>query len=134
MDAEIIAVRDYSPETDKNFVYSTWLRGCYYGSDFYGSIHKDTFFKEYGKFLDQLLARPGTELKVACLLSDPDTILGYACYKGSTLHWVYVKEVFRKKGIATQLIPANISTITHITPVGLNLAKKKQMEFNPWSV
>lgn len=124
-------------ESDNNFIYATWLRGLYHGSEFYGSIEKEAFFKNYQNVVKGLLLKKAVKVSVACLEDTPDIILGYIVFESKgPLHWLYVKESWRKQGVATRL--ANLSSfssyVTHITHLGNSIRIKKGWDFNPWLI
>lgn len=120
-------------EQDKNFIYSTWLKGLYFGNDFYKEIVKDVYFQQYSRVIEAILARPGTHVAVICLQEDPATILGYAVYTlPAALHWVFIKAAWRRQGLAKKLVPEGIKSVTHITKPGLAIARQKGLDFNPF--
>lgn len=116
-------------ETDRSFIFSTWLLGLYHGNDWFGEIDKDVYFKQYQQVIDALLKK--SEVRVACLPDEPDVVLGYVAYTGNTLHWVFVKKAWRKLGIATALVPENVQVVSHLTKVGKSL-RKPTWSFNPF--
>lgn len=126
-------IRDYRPE-DKAFIMSTWLRGLYYGNQFYALMEKNTFMDVYKQVLEALLQR--SIVKVACLVEDQDVILGYIVLSNdvNTIHWVFIKQAFRKQGIAKSLTPKNARVYSHFSDLGLSLAKKLNYVFNPFSL
>lgn len=133
---EVVVTRPYR-ETDKNFVLSTALRGLYYGEPWYQQIPKDIFMTKYHAYLERLIARKDTYIRVACLQDEPDVILGYAIFGEAEdmvkLHYVFVKSPFRRIGIARSLLPINISSVTHLTRVGASLLRKLPgVIFNPF--
>lgn len=128
MNKELILTRDSSPE-DMNFIYSTWLRGLYFGNDWFREIDQDTYFKAYQLVVEQVLTR--SKVQVICLRDDHDTILSYCVSEGTKLHYIFTKPVWRKFGLAKQLIPKDIDTVTHLTNVGRSI-KPKGWKFNPF--
>ncbi len=143
-----LKLRNNTPE-DKAFIYSTWLRGTYYGSDWMKSMSKKAFFKNYPPVLDKLLLKPSVRVVIACLpldseQSEPDdSIVGYAVYESETnpgalngvLHWVYVKDAWRKQGVLTQLIDfMAFKTASHTTKIGESIMRKKGIVFNPFII
>ena len=130
-----LEIRDVEPG-DMNFIYATWLRGLYYGgSSFYRDIKKEVFFKKYENIIKHLLLKEGLKAKIACLKEDTDVILGYAVYEPQTaLHYVFVKEAWRRQGLAKMLVPGDLKTVTHLTELGDGLRKKQGMEFDPWLI
>lgn len=133
---DIYVVRQYR-DSDKNFVLATFLRGLYYGNEFYNMILKQEFMDNYKLIAEALLAPERNMIHVAVLSDDSDVILGYSVvsHDHETLHWVFVKAAWRKQGIAKSLIPATINTYSHFTTVGLSLAKKfPNLIFNPFKI
>lgn len=132
--SSLVTTRDFKQE-DYNFILATWLRGLYYGDSWFKEIPKQLFMESYQKVIVALLNTPGLQVKVSCLKEDPDVILGYAVYKGSTLHWVYVKSNWRRIGIMKSLVPNYTTTITHLTKLGLSLLKRREgVVFNPFAL
>lgn len=133
--SNFFSIRSYVPE-DKNFVISTFLRGLYYGNTFYNMIEKDAFMAEYKKVVEALLVSPNVVISVACLPDEPSVILGYVIMarNSGTIHWSFVKSVWRNKGIFKALLPPKMDTFTHFTDLGLKLQKQKapNMVFNPF--
>lgn len=132
---ELVTIRDMLPE-DKNFILATWLRGTFYGESVYSNMPKSLFMDKYHKVLEFLLTNPNTKVRVACLKDDADVILGYSVFTkdSNTLHWVFVKKSWRGIGIARDIVPSSITTITNLTKIGNSIAKKKQLTFDPFIV
>lgn len=127
-------VREYR-ESDKPFILSTALKGLYYGNSFFSLMPKDVFMENYSKVLNHLVSK--SLIRVACLPEDEDIILGYSMFSkyADTLHYVFVKQKWRTKGIGRSLCPTP-ATYTHFTDLGLNLVKTKLPDciFNPFSL
>lgn len=125
-----ITIRPGKPE-DSSFIFSTWLKGQYFGNDWFESVDQKVYFAYYSKYVEAILAK--SNVSIACLTDDPDVILGYAVYTlPETLHWVFVKGAWRAKGIARRLVPEAITTITGLTKPGKAIMIKKGLRFNPW--
>lgn len=119
---------------DANFIYSTFLRGVKYGSDFYKATEESIFFAEYQKVLEGILNRP-VNVVIASLSDEPDVILGWAIYDTKTLYYVYTKEAWRRQGIATKLlVGSNISEVAHMTKLGEKIRTKKGWKFDPFNL
>jgi len=114
---------------DTSFIYATWLRSLYYGNPWYRMIDKDTFFDKYKLVVSNLL--DNSTVAIACLKNDPEVIVGYAVLTNKRLHYVYVKEAWRKLGIAKLIIPDNIESVSHLTSLGAKI-KPKNWTFNPF--
>lgn len=134
---DLISIREYHP-TDQNFILTTWMRGLYEGNDLFAKIKKRIFYENYEKIIKYLLSHPSAVIQVASLVEDPDVILGYAVMerisatKEHRLHWLYVKHLWRRIGIAKDLVkPFNIKTVTHLTKM-VEEFKPHRMTFNPF--
>lgn len=133
---EEIKLRAMQPN-DMSFIYSTFLRGLYYGCAHFKEMKKDAFFVAQETTLLRLMAKPVCNVVIACLSSEPDIILGWTLIepKNAVLHFIYVKDAWRSKGVAKQMVGlAKISSVTHITKIGNEIRKRKQWDFNPWLV
>lgn len=131
---EGIVLREATPE-DKNFIYSTWLKGMFHGSDFTKTIAKEVFYEQFPKYIDSVLNKHNTRIVVACLKDEKDVVLGYAVIgEPDVAYWVYVKAAWRQQGIAKQLFSGyTISTGASYTKPGGEIMKKKKITYNPWS-
>lgn len=98
-----IQIREFK-ESDTNFVISCWVKSSYNNGTGYkerlGAYHKgleDFIKKKYNA--EELLCY------VACMEDDQDLLLGFAVFGTDySLHFVYVKEAFKKQGICKQLL------------------------------
>ncbi len=122
---------------DVPFIMATFLRGLYHGDSWFSLIPQDIFMANYHPVATALLKRPNTLVKVACLPEDPTVILGYSILNDDfqTIHWVYVKVLWRKRGIARTLLPAYPTKITHLSKIGkLLMSKFENCIFNPFDL
>ncbi len=122
-------------QSDIPFIYSTWLKGLRYGNEVFGLIEKTAYFENQHKVIETILNRFDTEVSIACVTDEPEVILGYAAYMpGGIVHYVHVKDAFRRFGIAKALLPNPVNRVTHITKIGWSILKEKhpQAIFNPY--
>ncbi len=130
----ILSFRSHAPKEYESFVYARWLNSLRYGNDMFRLMDAETYYAAYALYVEGVLKREDSRLRVAVLSDDEDTALGWSVDEGDVLHYVYVKPECRKAGIAKSLVPSNIKTITHITKIGLAIWQKKlpQAKFNPF--
>lgn len=126
-----IHYRTMRPE-DKNFIYSTWLKGMYYGS-WCKEIEKGRFFENYPRVLDRIIG--DATVIIACLNSDKSVVIGYAVVRPGQLDYIFVKDAWRKQGIASSILKGlALTTYTHTTELGRKLAKKLKLTYNPFNI
>jgi GNAT superfamily N-acetyltransferase len=143
---ELVTTRDVR-ESDMPFIYRSILMGTYHGNrpakgrkqdskapvDFFSSIDQDVFMREYHGFLEAKFALLETKIKIACLVENADVILGFSVYHSNALDFVFVKPDWRRIGIATDLVPKEITRVSGFTRVGDIIRRKKNWAFSPWS-
>ncbi len=114
---------------EKDLVFSTWLKGNYYGCDYYRSMPDLDYYKYYSLNIQRLLDKPGTCVDVA---ETDGLILGYIVYNDQSLYWAYVKRDYRKQGVLKALIKnLDLETYTGNTPIGLSIGKRLSLTYNP---
>lgn len=120
---------------DISFIYATWLNSFREDSDRGYECRKSIFFAEYNLVADRILEDLNTEILVACSPENQNVIFGYLVYEPGIIHYAYVKELFRKLGIARSLFIAaeTPKVITHktrtIKPI---LRKHDEIIYNPF--
>ena len=105
-------------QTDIPYLYSTWLNSYKRDSLIGKSVRDHIFFDNYRLVLDKIIKE--SKIYVACHINEPAVIYGYIVFDDDLIHYVYVKESFRRLGIATSLYQkaleyGPISYITHRT-------------------
>lgn len=112
---------------DRNFVAASWFASYFKGGECPRLTHEE-YKASVAPLLDAILRR--SEVFVACVPNFPDEILGYAVFEGPALHFVYVKDAFRRHGIAQDLLARRQYTHhTFLTSIGKKILKSK---FNPF--
>ncbi len=96
-----IALRKFNPSTDSGFIYSSFPKGVYYAPNEEIHYDKQEWFENFYRYLNELLKT--ATIPIACVQEDPHVILAYSIIDKDVLHFVYVKELFRKQGLATLL-------------------------------
>lgn len=128
-------IRDATSE-DMAFVMATFLRGLYYGDEYFSQIPKDIFMSHYSKAAKLAWESPRIKVKVACLKEDKNVILGYSIISADerAIVWLFVKTAWRKQGIGKSLLPADPIYVTHLTTLGKSLLTEKlpHIQFNPF--
>lgn len=130
--SQLVAIRD-GIGSDHAFIYSSWLKGLRYGNDDFERMDSTAYFKHFHNVLESILDDFSVTVRIACLKEDPDVILGFSVLKDKHLFWVFVKARWRGIGLATDLVPADIQSVSHVTKVGVSLLKKHpSITINPY--
>ena len=134
MSAEAQVVLRVANEADRPFILSTYLKGQFFGSDYYKHMGPDAFYKEGKADIESILALPQVLVHVACLEDDPSLILGFLIFSPHNVIWCHVKKDYRSKGICNFLLKdLDARTFSNYTKAGLAIAKKKGLTFNPFN-
>jgi len=130
-------LREYTPG-DKPFIMASMLKGLYYGSQRYGSFDKRMFMDSYKLIIEAMLESPDVAVQVACSTEASDLIMGYSLLSADyqTIHWVFVKTLYRKIGIGRTLVPQFPTHYTHASDLAPQLTTKLQSKptFNPFLI
>ncbi len=130
--SELIDFRD-GVDADHAYIYSSWLQGLRYANDYFELIEKSAYFEHQHKLIEDILNDFEVTVRIACLREDPSVILAYAVYKNDRLDWVLVKSRWRGIGLARDLVPPGITSVSHVTKVGQSLLRKHPtIRFNPY--
>lgn len=125
----MISVRHAEPG-DMAFVRSAWFQSFWHET----MREKEITFEDYkvgqNRRMDRLI--DAGETLVAYAADVPDEILGFAVFGDDTLHYVYVKTVYRRRGIATGLIRSRAKSYSCKTPLFRKM--KMQLQYNPYAV
>lgn len=127
-------------DVDVPFIFNSWLRS-YKESYFAKGIAGSIYYTEHHKLIEQLLK--SCTVYIACDNSDSSSIFGYICAEEIdgifVTHFIYVKETYRKLGVATMLVkhfgvtPGEKASIyTHKTKIGHSIAEKKHFIYSPY--
>lgn len=122
-------------DDDLRFVRDSWFES-YRRGGFAPEIGFDLFAPGQRNLIAAALKDPFTKVRVAFPLHEPTEILGWVCWHDETVHFVYVKNGYRNMGVATGLLDLHKSAkfYSHQTRAGVQLAKKRQLRFNPYAV
>lgn len=94
-------------ETDVGYVVDTWLKHYHdHGVGMVRGMPRGEFFRRWRSVVVEILKT--ADVRVACLDDDDDIILGFAVLSthcgARVLHWVHVREDWRRKGLGAQLL------------------------------
>lgn len=123
------------------FIYRNWLDS--YFPEQRARVKKTVYYAGHHALIERLLAR--SRCLVACNVDDPDQLYGFAVGESFgapmssvfALHYVYVKQTFRRMGIGGRLVLAlsNGADIhhSHETEAGRAFVSALRSTFNPYS-
>ena len=127
-----LTIRD-ATASDVPFLVATWRKAVMYSSPTFEHIPHEVVYEKYTPVIKSILAK--ASVRILCMTSEPNIVLGYAVLEDAKLHFVYIKKAWRNQGFANLLINTTpIKTITHLTKPGLALAKKRGWTFDPFQI
>lgn len=113
----------------EGFIFSSYLHSLRDGNEWFKDIDKEIYYRVNRQVLEAALVKTESVVRLAVLSDDIDVALGWSLIEGETLHYVYVKDDkdinCRRQHIAKDLVPGNISVITHLTRIGRLIWKRK---------
>ena len=122
------------PDSYKPMLFSKWLRSLRYGNDYFKLMASREYFTWYHTFIEFLLRKRGSMVRLAVLHDDHTVVLGFAVVRGNTVDYIHVHKDYRRKGIAKALLPKDVRYITHLTKTGMGFWNTAcpEAEFNPF--
>lgn len=135
---DTVVIRPYV-EADIKFIHNHWLYGFKQGCEYFRLIEDNCYKDIYGKVIHSIIERESTDIKIMCLKSDLDIIIGFSVTEirqnQVILHWVYVKPDWRDNGLAAMLVSPEVTHTTHLTKTGRAILKKNpKVSFNPFLI
>lgn len=133
--------RPYEPQ-DLNFIQSSWGSSYYKGSDFHHSMSPETFHNYHRPIRERILSQPTLAIIICSSKEDPSQIIGWIAVEplfkreSMIIHYIYVKQLYKDEGIATELFGKVIHTrpvfMSHMTDKAWRIvAEKKDFIYCP---
>lgn len=124
----------FLPKQYIGLVKIRWIRSYRRNNSFMELVDPIAYDFFYKPYVEGILHRPKTTVRLAVLGDDNDVTLGFSVTEGNILHYVEVKKDYRKQGLATSLVPDGIEWITHLTKTGMRIwsVKLPKAKFNPF--
>lgn len=111
----------FNKDVHSGIILSTWPKGFYYGALNPHKQTKKAWFKTYFEYVKEALLT--SHIQMAALKDAADVLIGYSVIREGKLEWVYVKEKFRKNGVARFLVP-NTLEYPNMTKIGQLILEK----------
>lgn len=128
-----IVIRDFDSLTDEAFVIDSWMRSFYANSNFTCWVPRKEFQLRHLPLINRLIRE--STVRLAVEEEDQSVIIGYAVYGRDALHYVYVKENFRRFGICDRLLKECDplpTRVTHLTERGKTLVQRLGLIHSPY--
>ncbi len=93
--------------SERNHVFRAWLKS--YSADprcWWNRAGFNGLLATHGhnRAIDRLFSLPDVSIRVLQPVDVPGSVVGWSCTQGDVLHYVYVKNRFRREGLATRLL------------------------------
>lgn len=125
------------PQRFHSLIYSKWKRSNRHGNDWWKLVAYEAYYPAYERYIDVLLSKPGSIVRLAVLSNDKDNVLGFSVCRENVLDYIYVHKDHRKQGIGTSLFPYGTTIFTHLTYTARFIWKTKEkykhLKFNPFA-
>lgn len=123
---------------DEGIVFNAWLKGHRQLGDWPKRLSSRRYFDEHKLVVAQILARATTV--VACNAARPTQVLGFVCFEDGVLHWLFVKQPYRRQGIARHLMrqggyigpDTNPIACSHWTITAQDISRRWPLRYNPF--
>ena len=91
-------------QEDVAFIFHSWLK-CYRHAPGVAGISSPVYYAQHHLLIEGLCRT--AKITMVCAKQDPTQLFGYICYDTAeglpVLHFIYVKETYRRMGIAHML-------------------------------
>ncbi len=122
-----IIIRPFDKEKDGAFLFSYWRNNLYYEED-RTADETIRFYRTINKHINNILINTKAVVKIACDKANNDCIAGCSVLIDDNLEWVYIKDAYRKQGIATLLCKGFKTISEPSTRIGLSIARRKDLK------
>ena len=127
----MITLRPLRP-TDRNYVIKCWLEAA---KEYTWAKRLGPTYWGHRKLVERLLDNCVTT--IAALEEDDDSIVGFACTgPGLIVHFVYVRDIWQRRGVAHLLLEPFLSKDVRVTHPLLDRARNlpSRWHFDPYAL
>jgi GNAT superfamily N-acetyltransferase len=128
---ESVVLRDMRSD-DNAFVRDSWLRSHFNAHPERDVINRRVHLAGQSRRIDRLLER--SIVRIAAYEDDSDLVLGWVCVENERVHYVYVKKLYRKQGIARMLLSDLLPRPCLFSHRVTGLRAPDRWAYDPWSV
>jgi GNAT superfamily N-acetyltransferase len=118
-------------EEERRLVRASWF-SSYRTGGFAPQVGFDLYKAGQGALIERLVR--ASSVFVAAAEAVPDEVCGWIVASDKAVHYCYVKQAYRRVGVATLLLEGEAPRYSHETRAGRLLARKLRMRFDPYAV
>ncbi len=96
-----VIIRSFKPIQDIPFIISSFRKNSFF-SGINVTCTWNEWYDEFKSYWDEIL--PVSNILIACLIDDPEQLLGYSIILNQTIQFFFVKPGYRKSDIAKLLL------------------------------
>ncbi len=123
---------------DRNFMLNAWLKAHRDRGDWPKLLPAAEYYRRHKEVVAKLIDE--SACLVACNPEKTEQIIGFVCHDNVALHWVGVKSMFRRQGVATKLLDhagfgrwhGSTVTCSHWTVGAKNLNAAWPLRYDPF--
>ncbi len=135
--------RPYTKD-DIPFIQNSWGNSYYKGALYCDFMSPKEFHFHHRPIRERFFEKPTAAVIVCVATNDTNLIIGWAAVEkplktnAMILHYVYVKEAFKKEGISTELLSMSLGKVdlvflTHVTERAAKIMNRRSHKFtNFW--
>jgi GNAT superfamily N-acetyltransferase len=116
---------------ERRFARASWF-SSYRTGGFAPPVGFDVYKAGQGRLIERL--EPSCTVLVASAIAVPDEVCGWVAATDRAVHYCYVKQAYRRLGIARLLLEGESRRYSHETRAGRILARKLGFKFDPYAV
>lgn len=115
----------------RNFIKHSWF--SQYRAFKPAFVSHEVYREGQNRLIDDALVR--ATVRVATVPDAPDLFIGYVVRSGPVLHWVYVKQSFRRGQVADRLT-AGVREYSHLLTYDyvVQWARRREWRYNPYAL
>jgi len=121
----------------RHMIAARWIRSLRFGNQLFKKVDPDQYYANYSKYIENLMAKPDSLVRLAVLTDDKDVVLGFSVSREDVLDYVHVHTDHRRQGIGKAVLPKHFTTFTHLTFTATDIWRKnpkyRQLKFNPFA-
>lgn len=131
-------IKDLPEEYGINLILAPFLNTYKQSCKQWRWVDRDAYFLHYGAYVRSIISRPESKVRIGIVWDEKrkeNVVIGWCLFENMTVHYAWVKEDMRFKGIFKDLLPKEFNTVSHMTEKASHLWRSKYpyVKNIPWA-